>query len=110
MYTIDHELLKKIDKLDLSQRNQDWRAAMKAAGWRVYVDRERWTVKSWQETEGEDIQMRYAKLLKAVLDNIEIKIHDLTRSWAGPPPVSSDARPPSTSVATTSTISGTMTA
>ena len=86
MYTIDHELLKKIDKLDLSQRNQDWRAAMKAAGWRVYVDRERWTVKSWQETEGEDIQMRYAKLLKAVLDNIEIKIHDFDEIVGRPTP------------------------
>ena len=86
MYTIDHELLKKIDKLDLSQRNQAWRAAMKAAGWRVYVDRERWTVKSWRETEGEDIQMRYAKLLKAVLDNIEIKIHEFDEIVGRPTP------------------------
>ena len=76
MYDIDRSLLDEIDKLELSDRNKAWRAAMKAAPWRVYVDRERCTLESWRETEGEDLQIRYAKMLKKVLDNVPIKIHD----------------------------------
>ena len=33
MYEIDKSLLEKIDALELSGRNQAWRAAMKAAGY-----------------------------------------------------------------------------
>ena len=40
MYEIDKSLLEKIDALELSERNQQWRAAMKAAPWRVYVDQD----------------------------------------------------------------------
>jgi formate C-acetyltransferase len=47
---------------------------MKAAPWKLFPDRERWTVKSWNETEGEDIQLRRAKLLKEILDNVTINI------------------------------------
>ena len=72
--TIDRKLLDKIEGLELSENNKAWRAAMRAAGWRIYADRERWTVKSWKETEGEDIQIRRAKLLACVLDNIGISI------------------------------------
>ena len=72
--TIDQKLLDKIEGLELSENNKAWREAMRAAGWRIYADRERWTVKSWQETEGEDIQIRRAKLLACVLDNIGISI------------------------------------
>lgn len=86
MYNIDHTLLTKIDTLELSQQNQAWRAAMKAADWRVYVDRERWTVKSWRETEGEDIEIRRAKLLESVLKNIDIKIHDFDEIVGRPTP------------------------
>ena len=59
---------------------------MKAAGWRVSADRERWTVKSWRETEGEDIQIRRAKLLKCVLENIEINIHPFDEIVGRPTP------------------------
>ncbi len=86
MYEIDHSLLEKIDKLKLSEKNQAWRSAMKAAGWRVYVDRERQTVASWKETEGEDLQIRYAKMLKKVLENIEINIHDFDEIVGRPTP------------------------
>ena len=75
MLEIDHSLLEQIEKLELSEINNQWRSAMKASGWKIYTDRERWTVKSWRETEGEDIQIRRAKLLACVLDNIEINIH-----------------------------------
>jgi len=83
---IDFDLLRKIDALDLSERNKAWRSAMKAAGWKVSADRERWTVKSWRETEGEDLQIRRAKLLKCVLDNIEIKIHPFDEIVGRPTP------------------------
>ena len=67
MYEIDRALLAEIDALELSEKNRRWRAAMKAAPWRVYVDRERWTLASWKETEGEDLQIRTAKMLKKVM-------------------------------------------
>ena len=75
MYEIDHSLLERIDKLDLSERNKIWREEVRKAPWRVYVDRERWTVESWKETEGQDLEIRRAKLLEKVLDNVEIAIH-----------------------------------
>ena len=68
-------MLERIEKLNLSVKNKEWLKAVKAAPWKIYADRERWTVKSWRETEGEDLQIRRAKLLKCILDNIEIKIH-----------------------------------
>ena len=74
--SVDKNLLEKIDNLSLSENNLAWRQAMRASGWKINADREKWTVKSWLETEGEDLQIRRAKLLACVLDNIEIKIHD----------------------------------
>ena len=50
MYDIDRDLLREIDALDLSEKNKAWRRAMKAAPWKVYVDREREAVASWKET------------------------------------------------------------
>lgn len=76
MYDVDMNLLTEIDKIDLSDKNKAWRAAMKSAPWRVYVDRERSALKSWLETEGEDLQIRYAKMLKRIMEEIPIKIHD----------------------------------
>ena len=84
--TIDQALLDKIEALELSENNLAWRSAMRAAGYKVYADRERWTVKSWLETAGEDIQIRRAKLLACVLDNIEIKIHDFDEIVGRPTP------------------------
>ena len=75
MYAIDKALLAQIDALELSERNVAWRKAMKAAPWRVFVDRERLTVQSWKETEGEDLELRIAKMLKAVMDAVPIRIH-----------------------------------
>ncbi|MDR1822180.1 MAG: hypothetical protein LBQ91_07075 [Oscillospiraceae bacterium] len=83
---IDSELLARIDELKLSRRNSEWRQAMKSAPWRVYADRERWTVKSWRETEGEDLQLRRAKLVACVLDNLEIKIHPFDEIVGRPTP------------------------
>ncbi len=76
MAEVNPELLNRIDALPLSERNQEWKKAMKASSWKLFADRERWTVASWRETEGEDIQIRRAKLLKKIVENIEIRIHD----------------------------------
>ena len=74
MYTIDRDLLRRIDELELSERNLAWKAALKAAPWRVYVDREREALASWRETEGEDLQIRFAKQLQRVMAAVPIKI------------------------------------
>jgi pyruvate formate-lyase/glycerol dehydratase family glycyl radical enzyme len=76
MVEINSQILSRIDALQLSDRNQQWKQAMKASGWKLFADREKWTVASWRESEGEDIQMRRAKLFKKIVENIEICIHD----------------------------------
>ena len=86
MYEIDRSLLEQIDALELSEKNKAWRAAMKAAPWRVYVDRERLTVQSWRETEGEDLEIRIAKMLKKVMDNVPIRIHPFDEIVGRPTP------------------------
>lgn len=73
---INEKLFEQIDRLGLSERILAWRRAMRSAPWKLYADREKYTVQSWRETEGEDIQLRRAKLIKKVLDNIEIAILD----------------------------------
>jgi len=65
-----------IDALALSDRIQAWREAVRNAPWVLYAEREIYTAQSWRETEGEDIQIRRAKLVKNVLDNIPIAILD----------------------------------
>src|SRR5512138_1741806 len=69
-------LLNRIDALQLSERNQLWKKTMKDAGWKLFADREKWTVASWRETEGVDIQIRRALLFKKIVENVEIRIHD----------------------------------
>ena len=76
MAEVNMELLNRIDALQLSDRNQQWKKAMKASGWKLFADREKWTVASWRETEGEDIQIRRAKLFQKIVENVEIRIHD----------------------------------
>ena len=84
--TIRRELLDRIDRLGLTPRNLAWRKAMKEAGWRISADRERWTVQSWRETEGEDLELRRAKLLACVLDNLTIAIHPFDEIVGRPTP------------------------
>lgn len=86
MYEIDRALLAEIDRLELSERNKAWRKAMKDAPWKVYVDRERCAVQSWKETEGQDLQIRIAKMLEKVMAEIEIKIHPFDEIVGRPTP------------------------
>jgi formate C-acetyltransferase len=76
MADVNNKLLDRIDELTLSERIRQWKQAVKSSGWKLFADREKWTVASWRETEGEDIQIRRAKLFKKILENIEIRIQD----------------------------------
>ncbi len=74
MEKINQTILSEIDKIQLSEANRAWRAAMKSAPWCLHADRERWTVASWEETEGLDLELRRARLLEKILDNLTISI------------------------------------
>ena len=84
--SVNKELLNQIETVELSPRILEWRKAMRAAPWRLCADREKYTAASWKETEGEDIELRRAKLLKNILDNIEIAILDYDMIAGRPTP------------------------
>jgi formate C-acetyltransferase len=73
---VDEEILRQIDGLTLSERLLKWRKAVKEAPYKLYTDRQKYATESWKATEGEDIEIRRAKLFKHIAENIEIKIHD----------------------------------
>ena len=72
----DEALLKKIDNLQLSPRLFQLKDAMFGAPRIISVDRARLAMESWKETEGEDIEIRRAKLFKRVLEGVPIAIYD----------------------------------
>jgi pyruvate-formate lyase len=72
----DEALLKKIDNLQLSERLFRLKDAMFSAPRMISVDRARLAMESWKETEGEDIELRRAKLFRKVLERVPIAIHD----------------------------------
>lgn len=72
---IDEALLKNIDKLELTERIVQWLDAIRDEPWRISVERQRLVMESWKETEGEDIEIRRAKLFAKVLEEIPIAIH-----------------------------------
>lgn len=86
MAEVSMELLNRIDALQLGERNRRWKEAMTASGWKLFADREKWTVASWRETEGEDIQIRRARLFEKIVDNVEIRIHDFDLIVGRPTP------------------------
>jgi formate C-acetyltransferase len=69
-------LLKQIDNLQLSKRLFQLKDSMFSAPRIISVDRARLAVESWKETEGEDIELRRARLFKKVLEGVPIAIHD----------------------------------
>jgi pyruvate-formate lyase len=73
---IDQKSLSNIDQIQLSQRLFKLKDAMFSAPRKISVDRARLTMQSWQETEGEDLEIRRAKLFKKVLEGVPIAIHD----------------------------------
>src|SRR4030042_3803008 len=72
----DEALLGKIDNLQLSERLFQLKDAMFSAPRIISVDRARLAMESWKETEGEDLELRRAKLFKKVLEGVPIGIHD----------------------------------
>jgi len=72
----DEALLGRIDCLPLNERLFQLKDAMFSAPRVISVDRARLAMESWQETEGEDIELRRARLFKKVLENVPIAIHD----------------------------------
>lgn len=73
---IDRDLLQKIDELELSERLGRWKEAALGATHHICVDRAKLAMESWKETEGEDIEIRRAKLLKNILEGVPIAIHE----------------------------------
>ena len=71
---INQKLLEEIDAIELSPANRAWREAVRGATWRIHADRQRLALQSWRETEGMDLELRRAKLLEHILDNIPIDI------------------------------------
>lgn len=73
---VNEDLLRKIDGLELGERILQWKKAMSTAPWKIYVDRQRLALESWKQTEGEDIQIRRAKLFKNIVEGVPIAIHE----------------------------------
>ncbi len=73
---IDEALLKRIDNLQLSTRLFQLKDAMFSAPRIISVERAKLAMESWKETEGEDIELRRAKLFKKVLEGVPIAIYD----------------------------------
>ena len=76
MVEIDRQLLERIDALTLGESVRAWKRAMKEAGWKLFADREKWTVESWRETVGMDLELRRALLFRKIVENVEIRIQD----------------------------------
>ncbi len=69
-------LRENIDGLQLSERLFRLKDAMFSAPRKISVDRAKLAVASWKETEGEDIEVRRAKLFEKVLEGVPIAIYD----------------------------------
>ncbi|MDD2735420.1 MAG: pyruvate formate lyase family protein [Desulfuromonadaceae bacterium] len=67
---------KEIDALELSDRIHRWKDARNTAQFRVCVEREKLAMKSWKESEGEDIELRRALLFKEIAEGSPIDILD----------------------------------
>jgi pyruvate-formate lyase len=72
----DKALLKRIDDLQLSNRLLQLKDTMFSAPRIISVDRARLAMESWKETEGQDIELRRARLFRKVLEGVPIAIHD----------------------------------
>ena len=71
---VDAVLLGEIDSLSLSTRAKRLKEEFINYRPRIAGDRARLTAQSWQETEGEPIDIRRAKLLSKVLEGVPLRI------------------------------------
>ena len=67
---IDYELLKIIDNLPLNERLERLKARYFETSPQLASERGTYYAESWRETEGQPIQLRIAKAVKKVLENI----------------------------------------
>jgi pyruvate-formate lyase len=72
----DEGLLKRIDELQISERLFRLKDAMFSAPRKISVDRARLAMESWKETEGEDLEIRRARLFKKILEGVPVAIYD----------------------------------
>ena len=72
----NEELFQQIDGLQLNERLLRWKEARRNAPWRVCTRRQQLAMESWKETEGEDIEIRRAKMLEKILASVPIEILD----------------------------------
>jgi len=72
----DAELFRQIDGLQLNERILGWKEARRTAPWRICTRRQQLAMESWKETEGEDIEIRRAKMLANILASVPIEILD----------------------------------
>ncbi len=68
--------LEEIDQLKLSERLKAWREAMQNTRPRICTERAELAVESWKASVNDDIQIRRAKMVKHILENIPVHIHD----------------------------------
>ncbi|MBN2239875.1 MAG: hypothetical protein JW712_08870 [Dehalococcoidales bacterium] len=72
----DEKLLDRIDTIEMSDGLFRLKDAMFSASRIVSVDRARLAMESWKETEGEDIELRRAKLFSKILEGVPVEIYD----------------------------------
>ncbi len=72
---VKESLLTKIDEVKLSERLFALKDAMFSSPRKISVDRARLAMESWKETEGENIEIRRAKLFQKVLEGVPIAIY-----------------------------------
>jgi pyruvate-formate lyase len=71
----DKSLLDRIDAIEMSERLFALKDAMFGAPRKISVDRARLAASSWRDTEGEDIELRRARLFRKVLEETPIAIY-----------------------------------
>ena len=72
----NEQLLEDIDNTTLNDKLPVWKRMQMDARPRIRAERALLAAESWKRTRGEDVQIRRAKLLAHVLENIPVHIHD----------------------------------
>lgn len=83
---VKQEILDAIEAVELDDKRIAWKAAVKAAPYKLHTDRQKYATDSWKETEGLDIQIRRALMFKHIVENIEISVlpYDYLMGRMGP--------------------------
>jgi len=75
-HEIDHKLLKQIDIIQLNERLKSLKKRYLGTTPKLASERETYYIQSWRDTEGQPIQLRIARAVKKVLENIPTPIFD----------------------------------